>query len=111
MKRLEIVGRESTDEAEIIGKFAELVEQHRPDLITYNGRGFDPAQAGAGRNGLTNMAQRMEEIGGTCAVSSQPDGGCLVIFTVPLPAARRGWFRRAAADENARPVEMPATRS
>ena len=86
---------------------------HRLSVIVEdNGRGFDPAQAGAGRNGLTNMAQRMEEIGGTCAVSSQPDGGCLVIFTVPLPAARRGWFRRAAAaDENTRPVEMPATRS
>jgi signal transduction histidine kinase len=59
-----------------------------------NGRGFDPAQTGGERNGLTNMEQRMAEIGGVCEVSSQPGGGCLVVFTVPLPPERRRWFRR-----------------
>lgn len=41
VKKLGIIGRESTDEAEIVREFAELVGQYRPDLVTYNGRGFD----------------------------------------------------------------------
>jgi len=65
-----------------------------------NGRGFDLAQARGERNGLANMAQRMSEAGGTCDISSQPGGGCLVVFTVPLPR-RRGWFRRTGSDETA----------
>ena len=64
-----------------------------------NGRGFDVQEASADRNGLTNMAQRMAEIGGTCAVSSQPGAGCLVVFTVPLEERPRRWFRRAAPNE------------
>ena len=58
------------------------------------GRGFDSTQLTGEGNGLTNMAQRMHEIGGHCELSSQPGSGCLVIFTVPLPAAERRWFRR-----------------
>jgi signal transduction histidine kinase len=65
-----------------------------------NGHGFDPAQTGGERNGLANMWQRMAEIGGACEVLSQPGGGCLVVFTVPAPRARRGWFgRRPRAEE------------
>ena len=86
---------------------------HRLSVIVEdNGRGFDPAQAGAGLNGLTNMAQRMNEIGGTCEMSSQPGGGCLVIFTVPLATRRNGWFRRRAAnEENAGQISAAETRS
>jgi signal transduction histidine kinase len=78
---------------------------HRHDqklsvAVEDNGRGFDPAEAGGERNGLANMAQRMNEVGGTCDISSQPGGGCLVVFTVPLPP-RRGWFRRAEPGETA----------
>ena len=65
-------------------------------VVEDNGRGFDPAQAGGERNGLTNMAQRMAEIGGTCELASQLGTGCRVMFTVPLPHERRRWFRRAA---------------
>jgi len=65
-------------------------------VVEDNGVGFDPEQASGERNGLTNMAQRMAEIGGTCALASQPGAGCRVTFAVPLPAPRRGWFRRAA---------------
>jgi len=62
-------------------------------VVEDNGRGFDPAQAGGERNGMTNMSQRMSEVGGECNVASQPGGGCLVEFTVPLARARRlAWF-------------------
>jgi nitrate/nitrite-specific signal transduction histidine kinase len=70
-------------------------------IVEDNGRGFDATQTGGDRNGLTNMAQRMNEIGGTCELSSQPGGGCLVNFTVPLPPERRRWFGRAKREETA----------
>ena len=65
-----------------------------------NGRGFDPAETGGERNGMANMAQRMAEICGTCEVASQPGGGCLMRFIVPLPRERRGWFRRETEAAN-----------
>lgn len=40
-KRLGIIGRESDDEAEILKEFTDLVDNHQPTLVTYNGRGFD----------------------------------------------------------------------
>ena len=64
---------------------ASLAHKTRP--------GTTPAQTGSGRNGMTNMEQRMAEIGGVCQVSSQSGGGCLVMFAVPLPPERRRWFR------------------
>lgn len=54
-----------------------------------NGIGFEPATVKSGRNGLTNMAQRMSELGGSCLVSSQPGKGCQVEFRVPLMGSRR----------------------
>ncbi len=63
-----------------------------------NGQGFDGTLLGGERNGLSNMAQRMAEIGGHYELSSQPGSGCLVLLTVPLPRAKRGWFRLAATD-------------
>lgn len=53
-------------------------------VVEDNGRGFDPAQADTTRNGMTNMTQRMDEIGGTFSVVSQPGSGCRVEFNVPL---------------------------
>ena len=66
-----------------------------------NGRGFDAGATGAERNGMTNMAQRMAEIGGECQVVSQPGGGCLILFTVPLPPVKRRWFRRVVPEDGA----------
>ncbi len=40
-KKLGIVGRDSTNEAEILGEFAKILDEHQPTLVTYNGRGFD----------------------------------------------------------------------
>ena len=66
-----------------------------------DGRGFDPALLGGERNGMANMAQRMNEIGGVCELFSEPGAGCRVVFTVPLEDLPRGgwfnWFRRRPA--------------
>ena len=66
--------------------------------IEDNGRGFDAAAPAGERNGMGNMFQRMDEIGGQCRVESQPGKGCRIEFTVPLtvPAHARWlkWLRR-----------------
>jgi len=68
-------------------------------VVEDNGRGFNPDETRAAGNGMTNMAQRMAEIDGICEVQSQPGGGCLMLFTVPLPPERRRWFRRVENDD------------
>lgn len=61
--------------------------QHRNLVITIedNGRGFDPARQSSGRNGLENMRQRMEGIGGTLYIKTSLGQGTQVRleFTVP----------------------------
>jgi signal transduction histidine kinase len=47
--------------------------------IQDNGRGFEPAGTADG-NGLPNMKQRLSNIGGDCAVESQPGKGTTVRF-------------------------------
>nr|WP_239655346.1 GAF domain-containing protein [Mycobacterium riyadhense] len=37
------------------------------------------------RSGLANMTRRAERLGGTCEITSPPDGGTRVSWTVPLP--------------------------
>ena len=59
-----------------------------------NGKGFDPGTASQKRNGLFNMAQRMDELGGTCVIVSQPGKGCKIEFSAPLKQSRwRFWGR------------------
>ena len=57
-------------------------------VVEDNGQGFDPALANPHRNGLTNMAQRMTEVGGDFHLTSQPGKGCRVEFNVPLTHVR-----------------------
>src|ERR1035437_6573669 len=91
-------------------------------VVEDNGRGFDLAHASPERNGLTNMTQRMNEVGGECRVSGEPGTGCRVDFTLPrLQAQQRPrWFnwrlgrltRRVNGDASARtPVAKGATSS
>lgn len=72
--------------------------------IIDNGSGFDcdvsdgmPNKNGAAsshsRNGLQNMRQRLELLGGTCSIESRPGHGTTVILTVPLSV-------RTAANSN-----------
>jgi signal transduction histidine kinase len=61
-----------------------------------NGRGFETAKHKPERNGLSNMAQRVNDLGGTCLITSEPGKGCRVEFTVPLLPPRRypwAWLR------------------
>ena len=59
--------------------------------IEDDGRGFAPGPAGAGRDGLSNMRARLEEVGGACVVESQPGAGCRVRFTLPLTGGDGPW--------------------
>ncbi|HZL80052.1 MAG TPA: ATP-binding protein, partial [Candidatus Limnocylindrales bacterium] len=62
-------------------------------VVQDNGKGFDLAQAGSERNGLDNMIQRMDEVGGTCIFTSQPGNGCRVEFYIPfIQMRRRSWW-------------------
>jgi signal transduction histidine kinase len=62
--------------------------QHLIVVVQDNGKGFDTAMAKVERNGLTNMAQRMKELGGHCLLASQPGKGCRVEFSVPLKRSK-----------------------
>jgi len=65
-------------------------------VVEDNGKGFDPETVTPDRNGLTNMAQRMSEVGGSCLVISQPGQGCRVEFSIPLKQRRRwAWIWNA----------------
>ena len=67
-------------------------------VVDDNGRGFDRSEAGQERNGLTNMEQRMKEVGGVCVVKGQLGAGCRVQFELPrLRAQRRSWWHNLRA--------------
>jgi len=68
-----------------VSVFLMLAEDTVTIVLSDNGRGFDPAavvpRPGRG-NGLKNMAQRLEKIGGRCTVHSRPGGGAEIKFTL-----------------------------
>jgi signal transduction histidine kinase len=73
---------------------------HRNDtmlrvVVEDNGVGFEPTRASLERNGLTNMAQRMKELGGEYRVTSRPGQGTRVEFLMPLEhqRLRSNWLR------------------
>jgi signal transduction histidine kinase len=77
-----------------------------------NGRGFDPAQPRAERNGLDNMIQRLNEVGGSCRITSQPGRGCRVEFHIPvIQMRRRPWWAHwpFGRQLNPPPQRPPAT--
>jgi len=57
-------------------------------ILADNGKGFDSATGRGNGNGLTNMAQRMAELGGSFMVISKPGKGCQVEFSVPMKPRR-----------------------
>jgi len=48
-----------------------------------NGIGFDPLKVSNPGNGIKNMNDRMNEIGGKFNISSTPSNGCLIEFYLP----------------------------
>jgi signal transduction histidine kinase len=52
--------------------------------VADNGRGFDSTAGLPGSDGLTNMRQRMEKLGGQCRITSQPGSGTTIQFRLPL---------------------------
>jgi signal transduction histidine kinase len=68
-------------------------------VVEDNGEGFEPDQADSSRNGLTNMVERMKEVGGECRIIARPGGGCRVEFQVPLPKSHRRPYASASNDD------------
>lgn len=59
-------------------------------LVEDDGRGFDPARVPGDRHGLVGMGERVELIGGTLRVESEPGGGTRIEATVPLQGPGSG---------------------
>ena len=55
-------------------------------VVEDNGRGFSPGEARDDRNGLTNMKQRLADIGGSLTLNTAPGKGCRITFLLPLLA-------------------------
>jgi len=68
-------------------------------VVEDNGGGFDLERVDSTRNGLTNMVERMSEIGGRCRIESREGAGCRVEFQISLRRAARHSFS---------PLLMPA---
>jgi ligand-binding sensor domain-containing protein/signal transduction histidine kinase len=49
-----------------------------------DGRGFSELAGGAEGDGLRNMRERLQQIGGRCEIASVPGGGTSLVFTLPL---------------------------
>jgi signal transduction histidine kinase len=81
-------------------------------VVQDNGKGFDPLTVRPGRHGMTNMRQRMNELGGSCLVTSEPGRGCRVEFSVPLkrpPTGLRAWIWDAKPFSS--PISPPADKT
>jgi signal transduction histidine kinase len=62
-----------------------------------NGHGFDATLLSGEGNGLSNMQQRLQEMGGACVLVSEPGTGCRVQFIMPLASAaahNAPWWRQ-----------------
>jgi len=55
-------------------------------VVADNGRGFEVNGAGGGRsgNGLRNLRNRMENLGGRCEINSAPQQGTTLKFVLKL---------------------------
>jgi len=62
----------------------------RSPILTFvvedDGGGFDPDTAPRG-SGLTNMADRVEALGGTLTINAKPAHGTTLVMTIPIAAA------------------------
>ncbi|HEX9384684.1 MAG TPA: sensor histidine kinase [Anaerolineales bacterium] len=72
------------------------LSSHGPDqlrvVIADDGQGFTPGKQNNGKTrplGLTSMRERVEALGGTFHVNSQPGSGTQVTATIPIPLMRK----------------------
>jgi len=63
-------------------------------VVRDNGKGVDLNLVDPDRHGMTNMKQRMSELGGTCQIVSEPGKGCRVEFNIPLKRPRKNLLER-----------------
>jgi len=75
------IGRHSS--AEHVHLKLTMDQQKVMLIISDDGRGFDPSQLHAG-NGVKNMRQRIEELGGTLKISSRAGFGTTLTAEFPL---------------------------
>ncbi len=61
-----------------------LDEEQMKIVIADNGRGFDPATPVEG-NGLTNLRNRLADLGGSCEIAAESRKGTKISLLVPLP--------------------------
>ena len=59
-------------------------------LIQDDGRGFDPSSAADDRHGIVGMRERVEMLGGTLEIESDPGEGTSIDVTVPLEGLQGG---------------------
>ena len=59
-------------------------------VVQDDGRGFAPDSQRPGGNGLRNMQQRLESIGGRAEVETEAGKGTTVRFQTKLHAGKRG---------------------
>lgn len=72
------------------------IRRSKGDLLVSvedNGSGFDPACPTTDRNGLSNMAQRTEEMGGRWSIDTRPGQGCRIEFRIPIGLSKSRPFR------------------
>jgi signal transduction histidine kinase/ligand-binding sensor domain-containing protein len=56
-------------------------------IVEDDGRGFEPGVPKPGADGLRNMRERLEQLGGQCEISTAPGKGTRVTFRVPIRGA------------------------
>jgi signal transduction histidine kinase/ligand-binding sensor domain-containing protein len=59
-------------------------------ILEDDGRGFGAGEPKAGADGLRNMRERLEQLGGSCEIVSAPGNGTRVVFRVPVRKSRGG---------------------
>ena len=61
-------------------------------VVNDNGRGLTPGVPGerSGADGLGNMQRRLQQLGGSCDLTSSPESGTTVTFKVPLSGIGNG---------------------
>jgi ligand-binding sensor domain-containing protein/signal transduction histidine kinase len=76
-------------------------------VVEDNGRGFDPGPPQPGADGLRNMRERLEQLGGSCDMRSALGKGTRVAFTIAVTAPLQ--HPATLPDEPAKEPEQKAT--